>query len=221
MPERLHSVKESHVRRFGWIALLKVVLWLLCLSPASLLAWKATHDELGANPLSEITLSTGHWTLYLLLITLAVSPLRKITGLNWLIRFRRPLGLFAFFYGCLHLMTYLWFDKFFDLHEIVKDVYKRPFITVGMSAWLLMLPLALTSTAGSIRRLGGKRWQTLHRLVYASAIAGVIHFWWLVKRDLTRPERMAAILVVLLGFRIVQRMLALREQRPAAVIQRG
>jgi len=199
-------------RRF--IILLKVVVWALCLSPVSLLVWKATHDELGANPLSEITFSTGHWTLYLLLITLAISPLRKLSGLNWLIRFRRMVGLFAFFYGCLHLMTYLWFDKFFDIHEIVKDVYKRPFITAGFTAWCLMAPLAFTSTAASIRRLGGKRWQNLHRLIYGSAIAGVVHFWWLVKRDLTRPEIMAGILAALLAFRIVDRI-ASRKPAPA------
>ncbi len=192
---------------------LKVITWALCLSPVSLLIWKATHDELGANPLSEVTLSTGHWTLYLLLITLAVTPLRKITGWNWLIRFRRPLGLFAFFYGCLHLTTYLWFDKFFDVHEIVKDIYKRPFITVGFTAWMLMLPLALTSTAWSIRKLGGKRWQKLHRLIYFSAIAGVVHFWWLVKRDITRPEILATILSVLLAFRIVDHFLSKRVTR--------
>ena len=114
------------------------------------LLWKGTHDELDANPLSEITFSTGHWTLYPLLITLAVSPMRKITGFNWLIRLRRPLGLFAFFYGYLHLMTYLWFDKAFDLHEIIRDIYKRPFITAGMASWMLMFPLTLTSTAASI-----------------------------------------------------------------------
>jgi methionine sulfoxide reductase heme-binding subunit len=198
-------------RRF--IILLKVLVWALCLSPVSLLVWKATHDELGANPLSEVTLSTGHWTLYLLLITLAISPLRKVSGLNWLIRFRRMVGLFAFFYGCLHLMTYLWFDKFFDIHEIVKDVYKRPFITAGFTAWCLMVPLAFTSTAASIRRLGGKRWQYLHRLIYASATAGVVHFWWLVKRDLTRPEIMASILAALLAFRIVDRI---ASRKPAA-----
>src|SRR5438270_3655247 len=155
----------------GRIALLKVIVWALCLCPASLLAWKAFRGELGANPLSAIKLTTGHWTLSLLLTTLAISPLRKISRLNWLIRFRRLVGLFAFFYGCLHLMTYLWFDKAFDVHEIVKDIYKRPFITAGMTAWLLMLPLALTSTGSSIRWLGGKRWQKLHRLIYFSAIA--------------------------------------------------
>src|SRR3954451_45263 len=204
-----------------WIILLKIVVWSLCLSPVSLLAWKATHDLLGANPLSEITLTTGHWTLYLLLTTLAISPLRKITRVNWLIRFRRLVGLFAFFYGCLHLMTYLWFDKAFDLHEIVKDIYKRPFITAGMTAWILMLPLALTSTGASIRWLGGKRWQKLHRLVYFSAIAGVVHFWWLVKRDLTRPEIMAAILIVLLAFRIIDRFLATRVSSPVRAVQQN
>src|SRR3954449_1860410 len=193
-----------------WTILFKVVVWILCLSPVTLLAWKGTHDQLGANPLSEITLSTGHWTLYLLLITLAISPLRKITGLNWIIRYRRLVGLFAFFYGCLHLMTYLWFDKFFDVQEIVKDIYKRPFITAGLTAWTLMLPLALTSTTASIRWLGAKRWQMLHRLIYASAIAGVVHFWWLVKRDLRRPELMAAILTLLLGMRIIDRVRSAR-----------
>jgi sulfoxide reductase heme-binding subunit YedZ len=202
-----------------WMVLLKIIVWALCLSPAGLLAWKATHEELGANPLSEITLTTGHWTLYLLLITLAVSPLRKITDQNWLIRFRRLVGLFAFFYGCLHLMTYLWFDKAFDVHEIVKDIYKRPFITAGMTAWTLMFPLALTSTAASIRWLGGKRWLKLHRLIYASAIAGVVHFWWLVKRDLTRPEIMAAILTLLLGFRIIDRLWTNRASRSSEVVQ--
>jgi len=205
--------------RRRYIILLKIVVWALCLSPVGLLGWKATHDELGANPLSEITLSTGHWTLYLLLITLAISPLRKITGLNWLIRFRRPLGLFAFFYGSLHLMTYVWFDKAFDVHEIVKDIYKRPFITAGMTAWTLMLPLALTSTAASIRWLGGKRWQNLHRLIYASAVAGVVHFWWLVKRDLTDPEIMAGILTLLLALRIIDRLLTSRCARSPALPQ--
>src|SRR5262249_22741166 len=140
-----------------WIVLLKVIVWALCLCPVSLLAWKATHDELGANPLSEVTLSTGHWTLYLLLTTLAISPLRKITGLNWVIRFRRLVGLFAFFYGCLHLMTYLWFDKFFDVHEIVKDIYKRPFITAGVNGWGVVFSLSPPSTAAPLSRPSGER----------------------------------------------------------------
>jgi sulfoxide reductase heme-binding subunit YedZ len=126
-------------------------------------------------------------------------------------------GLFTFFYGCLHLMTYLWFDKFFDVHEIVKDIYKRPFITAGMTAWVLMFPLALTSTAASIRRLGGRRWQALHRLVYASAIAGVVHFWWLVKRDVRRPEIMAVILTALLAFRIFDHFVVTRPASHAII----
>src|SRR5438477_6577546 len=201
-----------------WIVLLKLVVWGLCLSPVGLLAWKATHDGLGANPLSEITLSTGHWTLYLLLTTLSISPLRKLTGINWLIRFRRLIGLFAFFYGCLHLLTYICFDKFFDFPEMIRDIGKRPFITVGFLAWTLMLPLALTSTTASIRRLG-KRWQTLHRLIYFSATAGVIHFWWLVKKDITRPEKYAVVLALLLLFRIFLWLLPwLRRPRPARTL---
>ncbi len=187
------------------LILLKIVVWVLCLGPLLVLLAKGTHlaaQDLGADPVSVITLTTGHWTLILLPTTLAITPLRRITGWNWLIRFRRLLGLFAFFYGCLHLLTYIWFDKFFDFGEMLKDIAKRPFITVGFLAWLLMLPLALTSTAASIRRLGGKRWQVLHRLIYLSATAGVVHFWWLVKRDLRRPEKYAAALAVLLLFRI-------------------
>ena len=186
------------------IILLKVLVWILCLGPLLTLLAKGFHlisQDLGADPISVITLTTGHWTLRFLLITLSVTPARRITGWNWLIRFRRLLGLFAFFYGCLHLLTYLWFDKFFHLSEIIPDIGKRPFITVGFLAWTLMLPLALTSTTASIRRLG-KRWQTLHRLIYFSATAGVIHFWWLVKKDISRPEKYALVLALLLLFRI-------------------
>ena len=186
------------------IILLKVLVWIVCLGPLLTLLAKGFHlisQDLGADPISVITLTTGHWTLRFLLIALSVTPARRITGWNWLIRFRRLLGLFAFFYGCLHLLTYLWFDKFFHLSEIIPDIGKRPFITMGFLAWTLMLPLALTSTTASIRRLG-KRWQTLHRLIYFSATAGVIHFWWLVKKDITRPEKYAVVLALLLLFRI-------------------
>jgi sulfoxide reductase heme-binding subunit YedZ len=194
-----------------YVVVLKVVMWLLCLGPFATLAYKAwitwrsqgEISALGADPLSVITLTTGHWTLILLLATLAVSPLRRLTGWNWLIKLRRPLGLFAFFYGCLHLVTYLWFDKNWAFGDILPDIGKRPFITVGFMAWLLMLPLAITSTVGWIRRLGGKNWSRLHSLIYASAIVGCVHFWWLVKKDLTRPEEYAGVLAVLLGFRIV------------------
>ena len=136
-------------------------------------------------------------------ITLAITPLRKLFGIPDLIRFRRMLGLFAFFYGCLHLLTYLWFDKLFDLHEIWKDVAKRPFITAGFTAFVLMLPLALTSTKGWIRRLGGKRWQRLHRLIYVTAVAGVIHYCWLVKSDIRLPMLYASIVLLLLAERTV------------------
>ena len=137
-----------------------------------------------------------------MLITLAVTPIRKLTGQLWLIRYRRMFGLFAFFYGTLHFLTYIWLDKFFDLHEMLHDIAKRKFITVGFTGFVLLIPLALTSTTGWIRRLGGKRWQALHRLIYFSAIAGVIHYWWLVKADIHLPLEYGAILAVLLGYRI-------------------
>ena len=180
----------------------KVFVFLLCLVPLILLGWRAMHDELGANPIEYITHATGDWTLNFLAITLAVTPLRKLLRQPLLIRFRRMLGLFAFFYGCLHLTTYLWLDKFFDTAEIVKDIAKRPFITVGFAGFVFMLPLALTSTAGWIRRLGGKRWQLLHRLVYFSAIAGVVHYYWLVKSDVRLPLLYGGIIGLLLLYRI-------------------
>lgn len=197
------------------ITLLKILVWILCLGPLLTLLAKGFHlvsQDLGADPISVITLTTGHWTLILLLVTLSVTPARRITGWNWLIRFRRLIGLFAFFYGCLHLLTYIWFDKFFDFPEMIRDIGKRPFITMGFLAWTLMLPLALTSTTASIRRLG-KRWQTVHRLIYFSATAGVIHFWWLVKKDISRPEKYALVLALLLLFRML-RWLVPRLRRP-------
>jgi sulfoxide reductase heme-binding subunit YedZ len=181
---------------------LKVGIFLTCLGPVATLIWKGFHGDLGANPVDVITRSTGKWTLTFLLITLSVTPLRKLTASPWLVRFRRMLGLFAFFYGTLHLTTYVWLDKFFDVPAMLHDIAKRRFITAGMTAWTLMLPLALTSTAGWIRRLGGKRWQRLHRLIYLSAAAGVIHFVWLVKADLRRPLTYGSILALLLGYRL-------------------
>jgi sulfoxide reductase heme-binding subunit YedZ len=180
----------------------KPVVFLACLIPLALLGWKAYSSALGANPIEVITHATGDWTLRFLLITLAVTPIRKLTGQLWLIRFRRMFGLFAFFYGTLHFLTYIWLDKFFDVHEMLHDVAKRRFITVGFTGFVLLIPLALTSTTGWIRRLGGKRWQALHRLVYFSASAGVIHYWWLVKADIRDPLKYGAILGVLLGYRI-------------------
>jgi sulfoxide reductase heme-binding subunit YedZ len=180
----------------------KPVVFLACLIPLSLLGWKAYNNALGANPIEVITHATGDWTLRFLLITLAVTPIRKLIGLLWLIRYRRMFGLFAFFYATLHFLTYIWLDKFFDVHEMLHDVAKRRFITVGFTGFVLLIPLALTSTKGWIRRLGGKRWQTLHRLIYFSAIAGVIHYWWLVKADIRDPLKYGGILAVLLGYRI-------------------
>jgi sulfoxide reductase heme-binding subunit YedZ len=193
------------------IRYLKVAVFLACLMPLAVLMGKffgPTPTDmstwgvgLGANPIEKITHATGDWTLRFLLITLAVTPLRKLLGVPALIKFRRMFGLFAFFYACLHFTTYIWLDKFFNLHEMLADIAKRKFITVGFAAFLLLIPLAVTSTAGWIRRLGGKRWQALHRLIYVSAIAGVIHYLWLVKKDIRKPLIYGVILAVLLLYR--------------------
>jgi sulfoxide reductase heme-binding subunit YedZ len=159
-------------------------------------------------------------TLRFLLITLAITPARKLLGVPALIKFRRMLGLFAFFYGCLHFATYLGVDKFFNIHEIVKDVVKRKYITVGFTAFVLLVPLAVTSTAGWIRRLGGKRWRTLHRLIYFSAIAGVIHYLWLVKADKSEPLEYGAVLAVLLAYRVVVWLWPSISMRSSAVARR-
>jgi sulfoxide reductase heme-binding subunit YedZ len=185
------------------VRLTKIFIFLGCLVPLAHLGWKALHDGLGANPIEVITHATGDWTLRLVLVTLTITPLRRITKQYWLIGVRRMIGLFAFFYGSLHFTTYIWLDKFFDLHEMFKDVAKRPFITVGFSAFVLLIPLALTSTAASIRWLGGKNWQRLHRLIYLTGILGVIHYLWLVKADLHKPLEYACALGVLLLYRIV------------------
>ena len=190
---------------------LKPLVFLACLIPLGRLAWKAYNSALGANPIQVITWSTGTWTLAFLMVTLSITPVRRLTKQYWLIQYRRMLGLFVFFYGCLHFTTYIWLDQFFDLHSIGKDIYKRPFITVGFTAFVLMIPLALTSTKASIRRLG-KRWVTLHRLIYATAILGVIHYIWLVKKDVRVPIIYAVILSMLLLYRILVWML---ERLPA------
>src|ERR1700722_12684130 len=201
----------------------KPVIFLACLAPLGRLAWKGFHGLLGANPIEVITHSTGDWTLTFLLITLSITPLRKLTRQYWLIGLRRMFGLFAFFYGCLHLTTYVWLDKFFDVHEMLADIAKRRFITAGLAGFVLMIPLAVTSTKGWIRRLGGKRWQALHRLIYLSAAAGVVHYIWLVKADLRSPLRYAFVLLVLLGYRIVasivSRTKAEAEVTPATKIE--
>lgn len=180
----------------------KVVVFLLCLGPLGMLVMRAVQGRLTANPIEFITHTTGDWTLRFLVITLAITPLRKILRLPQLIRFRRMLGLFAFFYACLHFSTWIGLDKFFDWTEMWKDVQKRRFITVGFTGFVLMIPLAITSTAGWIRRLGGKRWQMLHRAIYFSAIAGVVHYYWLVKSDVRKPLQYAAMVGVLLAWRL-------------------
>jgi sulfoxide reductase heme-binding subunit YedZ len=180
----------------------KLPVFLLCLVPLGILVFRALTANLGANPVEFIQHATGDWTLRFLVITLCISPFRKLLKLPDLIRFRRMFGLFAFFYACLHFLTYLGPDQSFDLASMWKDVYKRPFITVGFAAFVLLIPLALTSTAGWIRRLGGRRWQMLHRLIYVSAICGVIHYYWLVKSAVLRPLTYGAIVAILLLWRV-------------------
>jgi sulfoxide reductase heme-binding subunit YedZ len=198
----------------------KPVVFLICLVPLAALGWRALHGELTANPIEFITHATGDWTLRFLIITLCVTPFRKILHLPELIRFRRMLGLFAFFYACLHFTTYIWLDKFFDLPEMWKDIAKRKYITVGFTAFLLLIPLAVTSTAGWIRRLGGKRWQQLHRLIYFSATLGVIHYYWLVKSAVIRPLTYGAIVAVLLLWRLFASLSKKKQLRVNAITVR-
>jgi sulfoxide reductase heme-binding subunit YedZ len=196
----------------------KVLLFAACLTPLFWLAWRAWNENLTANPIEFITHYTGDWTLRLVVATLAVAPLRRLLGASSLIRYRRPIGLFAFFYGCLHALTYFWLDKFFDFHAILKDVAKRPFITAGFTAFVCMLPLAMTSTAGWIRRLGGKRWQNLHRLIYVTAVAGVVHYYWLVKSDHRLPVMYGTLVAVEFAYRAIASRLRRRAvPKPKAV----
>jgi|SRR5436190_12496713 len=181
----------------------KLVLFVNGLVPLALMLWDVYRKRVGANPLEFVTRTTGMLALVFLIISLAVTPLRRTTGLYWLIRFRRMLGLFAFFYGTLHFLTYVAFDRFFHLTTIPADILKRPFIAIGMSALLLMLPLALTSTDKMVKRLGGKRWALLHKTVYLAAILGVVHYYLLVKSDTRLPVTFGFVLAVLLGFRIL------------------
>jgi sulfoxide reductase heme-binding subunit YedZ len=215
--------------RFG----LKPVVFVASLGPVAYLVWAALTGNLSANPLADLTNETGVWTLRFVCLTLAITPLRKLTGWNTLIRFRRMVGLYAFFYGTLHLLTYVIADRFAGLDfpdgmlalstvrnlaiSVGQDIYKRPFITIGFAAWLSMLPLALTSTAGWIRRLGGKRWNRLHRLVYLTGVLGPLHYWWLVKADVSRPLTYAAVVAILLGSRVYLN----RARRPATAATRA
>lgn len=190
-------------QQIRWV--IKPALFIIALMPLTFLILRAANNDLGANPVETINRYTGDWVLRFLMITLAVTPLRKITGWNGLLRYRRMLGLFAFFYAVLHFLSYAWLDQFFVWDDIVRDVVKRPYITVGFASFLMLIPLAATSTNAMIRRLGAKRWQALHRLVYLIGIGGVIHFLWLVKSDIREPLIYAAILVLLLGFRLWSR----------------
>ena len=182
---------------------IKPVILLLCLFPLAWLVWGVLNDALGANPVETMTRETGEWALRFLLITLLVTPARKILNWPWLIKLRRMLGLFVFFYALMHLLTYVWFDHFFDLNEIINDIIKRPFITVGFTAFILLLPLVITSNKIMIRKLK-KNWVKLHKLVYVIAVLAVLHFFWLVKADYLRPIIYSVILLLLLSYRAYQ-----------------
>lgn len=186
--------------------LLKVAIWICCLAPLVWLVWQLFTDQLGANPLEVVIRRLGEWGLQLLLLTLCMTPLRDMSNANWPIQLRRLLGLWSFAYLCMHFLTYLWVDQFFDWSEIGKDILKRPFITVGMLAMLGLFPLAVTSTRSMQRRLGSS-WKRLHRLVYLIAILGTLHFFWLVKADLLRPAIFAFCLFLLLGYRILRKQI--------------
>jgi methionine sulfoxide reductase heme-binding subunit len=184
---------------------IKAAVFAACLLPTARLAFRFATNGLGANPIEYITRATGWWTLAFLAITLAVTPARRWLGMPWLLRLRRMFGLFAFFHACQHFTTYVWLDQFFDWPGILADIAKRPFVTVGFAAFVLLVPLAVTSTNAMVRRLGARRWQALHRLVYGIAILGVIHFWWLVKKDVTEPLAFAVVMSILLAARLIQR----------------
>jgi methionine sulfoxide reductase heme-binding subunit len=199
----------------------KAGLFLICLGPLAGIIWPFAFGYTVPNPLEFIQHATGDWTLRFLVITLTITPLRQILHIPELIRLRRMLGLYAFFYGCLHFTTYLVFDKVFDLHEIWKDVYKRPFITVGFLAFTLLIPLAITSTAGWIRRLGGRRWRILHRAIYICAVCGVIHYYWLVKSAVIRPIFYGVLVGLLLAWRLGDWFLRRRRSALAAAAATG
>ncbi len=194
----------------------QLVIFINSAVPLSLLGWDWYHHHLGANPTEFATRTTGVLTLLFLILSLAVTPLRKSLGLPWMIKFRRTLGLYGFFYGCLHLLTYVWFDKFFGFQQIGEDIVKRPFITVGMASFVLLVPLALTSTQASIKRLGGKRWNWLHRLTYVAAAGGVIHYYMLVKADTREPILFGVAVAALLAYRILNKFLPKFTQRQPA-----
>jgi len=213
--------------RQRWVRwIVKPAVFVAALAPFAWLLYRIAHSDLGANPIETLNRYTGDWTLRFLMITLAVTPLRRLTGLNALLRLRRMLGLFAFFYVCLHFLSWIWIDHAFDVHAIVKDIVKRPFITLGFACLLMLMPLAATSTHAMVRRLGARNWQRLHRLVYAVGIGGVVHYLWLVKSDIREPLLYGAILALLLGLRAwwalhqVTRSAPQETSSPSAVAQR-
>lgn len=202
--------KQVSKQQLTWI---KRLLFILALIPLIRLFWLGFNDDLTANPIEFIERSTGTWALIILLITLSMTPIRLITGIAWQIQLRRMMGLFMFFYACLHFTTYVWLDHWFDWSEITKHIIKHPYVLVGFSAFVLALPLAITSTNGMMRRLGS-RWKQLHYLIYVVAILGVLHFWWLVKKDIREPLVYAVILFLLLGIRLyykIKKQISLRE----------
>jgi sulfoxide reductase heme-binding subunit YedZ len=203
--------------------ILKAILFAAALLPFVRLVLFTFTDQLGANPVEFITRNTGDWTLYFLCITLAVTPLRRLSKWNWLIKLRRMLGLFAFFYAALHFTTFLWFDHFFDVQAMLKDVVKRPFITVGFIAFVLLIPLAITSTNAMVRRLGGKRWQWLHRTIYVIAPLGILHFWWMkaAKHNFSQPILFGSIVAILLLMRFYWRFMQARPLKREAGARPG
>jgi len=223
----------SRDRLIRWVA--KPIVFAVALVPAAFMLWAALNGRLGADPLKEITHETGDWTLRFVVITIAITPVRRFSGWNALIRFRRMIGLFAFFYGSIHFLIYVIADRFAGLEfrdgilalatvrelaaSIWDDIYKRPYITVGFTGFVAMIPLAVTSTAGWIRRLGGRNWNRLHRLVYVTAVAGVVHYWWLVKADIRHPALYAALVTLLLGVRVVFLLQKRRVQRHRQPVQ--
>jgi len=195
LPARLD--RNGRMLRWG----VKPVVFIACLAPAALMLWEAMAATLGANPVEALLHRTGDWTLRLLLVTLAVTPLRLWTGWSWPLRLRRMLGLFAFFYAVAHVVVYLWLDRQLAWGEIVTDIAERPYITVGFAAFLILSALAVTSPKAMVRRLG-RRWQRLHRWIYPAAVLGVVHFWWLVKADVLEPLVYALVLALLLAVRL-------------------
>lgn len=200
---------NATVQRVKWTLIAVGLLPLLRLVAGYFLGW------LGANPIEFITRSTGTWTLVGLAITLSITPLRKLLNWPWLLRLRRTAGLLAFFYACLHFTTYIWFDRFFDLDDILKDIVKRPFITVGFAAFVLLVPLAATSNNAIIKRLGARLWQRIHYAVYLIAVLAVVHYWWLVKKDITQPAIYAAVFFLLLALRLFWKLRDVTQGRNA------